>query len=341
MKALDWERVLKEHHVPYVTSGPNIGRGELGVRCPFCGSADPSQHMGINIETGYWSCWRNRAQHSGKSPLRLLMKLLGVPYARARTIAGFDESYVDPEGFDAMAARLLSPTNTARPAELRRRSLHLDDGFEAIRPHGRTRHHWEYLQRVRGFDSSIAELCEFYGLCAGVSGEWHDRVILPYYQDRQLVTWTGRAIAPSRIRYRDLSREESIVPPKETLFNHDAMLDDTAKVLAIVEGPMDALKLDLYGRRFGVRAVALSTNSISDAQTFLLTACRIGRIVVMMDNATPLGRADSTRLMQSLSFLDQQVIGCRVPCGAKDAGELRPSDAEAWAHYIVQGELWP
>jgi hypothetical protein len=68
MRPLDWRQLLTDNRVPFIERGPNVKRGEINIRCPFCGSADPSYHMGLNLDSGWWSCWRNKDQHSGKSP---------------------------------------------------------------------------------------------------------------------------------------------------------------------------------------------------------------------------------------------------------------------------------
>lgn len=346
MRTLDWKRLLDEQRIPYIESGANVKRGELAIQCPFCGSADPSKHMGLNLETGWWSCWRNRSAHSGKSPLRLLMRLLGVPYGRARELAGLGDDYVDPEGFDAVAARLMGRNKDIRPEQMQRQFLELEPDFKPITSNLRTRRHWNYLYQ-RGFNGGSAAgddvdvLCELYQLRAGVSGVWAGRVIIPYFQDRKLVTWTARAIGAATIRYRDLrlkshnpKESTSLMAPKETLFNHDC-INEGGKALVVVEGPIDALKLDFYGRLYGVRAVALSTNSIQDDQAFLLqdAADRFERVIVMMDNASSLGLIDSMRMKQALFFLNN-VEALPVPCGAKDAGELSPKEVISWARAL-------
>lgn len=340
MRPFDWLMLLREQRIPYADRGPNVKRGEVNVQCPFCGSADPSKHMGLNLVTGWWSCWRNRAQHSGKSPLRLIMALLRVPYGRAREIAGLGEEYVDPEGFDALAARLMRREGIeARPEQVRRRRLYLDGAeFAPLRDAGRTRRHWNYLRDERGFDDDedVALLCDLYELRAGVSGAWKDRVVLPYRQDGELVTWTGRAIGPSSMRYRDLDIDESLVKPKETLYNHDAIAEG-GLALVLVEGPLDVLKLDFYGRLYGVRAVGLSTNSITEDQAYLLHAAvdRFRRVLVMMDNASTLGVVDSMRMKQNLRFFGEDAVQIvPVPAGRKDAGECRPRELMDWARAL-------
>ena len=291
--------------------------------------------MGISPDTGWWSCWRNRAQHSGKSPLRLIMKLLSVPYAKARELAGLDESYIDPEGFDALAARVMGRDKAVVNPSADRRFLDLDEGFVDIKSSGRTRRVYDYLFHDRGFDDAkdVKWLCQDYSLMAG-TGRWADRVIIPYYQDGLLVTWTGRAIADSTVRYKDLSLDESLLAPKETLYNHDCMLQG-GKALVIQEGPFDVLKVDFYGKQFGVRSVGLSTNSIKEQQSFLLQTAvgKFDRIILMLDTKSRLGIVDSMRMKQELYFIDNLSIES-VPYGAGDGGALLPEQVIAWAESL-------
>lgn len=327
-RPFDWRALLDEQRVPYVERGANVKRGEVNIRCPFCGAADPSYHLGLNLETGFWACWRNNT-HRGKSPIRLLMRMLNASYARACEIAGVNKDYVDPEGFDAAAARIMGrDKKIERPEQVRRRHLSLDE-FEPVTERIRTRRHWNYLYQ-RGFgENDIQSLCESYSLRAGVSGPQSDRIVLPYIVNGDVVAWSGRAIGKATIRYRDLDHDDCLIPPKETLFNHDGMLTG-GRVLVIVEGPFDALKLDFYGRDFGVRAVALSTNSISEQQVLTLRDAedRFDRVLSMMDSASVLGVVDSMRLKQELWFLDVRAVA--VPFGAKDAGDLTVSQVARW-----------
>ncbi len=336
MRPIDWKRLLTEQRIPYIETGANVKRGEVAIQCPFCGSADPSKHMGLNLETGWWSCWRNRSMHSGKSPLRLIMRLLGVPYGRARELAGLGDDYIDPEGFDAVAARLMGRNKNIRPEQMERRFLTLDKEFLPITDGMRTRRFWNYLYQ-RGFNGRSAAgqdvdvLCKLYNLRAGTQGAWADRIVIPYYLDKKLVTWSARAITQATVRYRDLDLDTSLMAPKDTLFNHDC-INGGGKALVIVEGPFDALKIDFYGEPHGVRAVAMSTNSLKDAQIYLLqvAADKFDRIIVMLDNASSLGLIDSMRMKSALFFLNNVSIE-PVPYDAKDAGELTPEQTINWA----------
>ena len=334
-KPLDWRGLLTEHGVRFVERGANVKRGEINIQCPFCGSADPSHHMGLNLEHGAWACWRN-SDHRGKSPLRLLVKLLNISYGRARQLAGMDESMMDPDGFDAIAARVMGrDSRIVNPEHVRREFLSLPREFVPVREGGASSRFFAYL-RGRGFDADgIEDLGAFYGVRAAISGAYKDRVVLPYYVDDQLVAWTARAIAPAEIRYKDLALDDCLLPIKETLFNYDALTQGRPHgcALLVVEGPMDALKIDCYGVDHGVRAVALSTNSMSEEQLYILEefAPTFPRVFVMLDNASVLGVVDSMRMKQRLHGIPNLAI-MPVPYGLKDAGEMTAFQARTFAH---------
>lgn len=337
---IDWRDLLTRESIPFIERGANVKRGEINIKCPFCGSADPSFHMGLNLDTGWFSCWRNKARHSGKSPLRLLMALLRIPYWKAREIAGLQADFIDPEGFDALAARLLG---RASPSDLalvpKRQFLRWPSGFERISNRTRDRRHRAYLED-RGFDF-VDDLIEWYDLRMTIrrpakedEADFRDRILIPYTIDGDLVTWTGRAIGRSEIRYKDLSPDHSLVPAKETLYNYDCIAKG-GRVLVIQEGPFDVLKIDFYGYGVGVRSVGLSTNSINEEQAFMIEEAvgQFDRKLLMMDNATPLGVVDGMRMRQELAFIpDLEVVP--VPFGCKDSGALTARQAIAWTDEI-------
>lgn len=334
MRPLDWRGLLTQHGVRFIERGPNVKRGEINIRCPFCGAADPSHHMGLNLESGFWACWRN-STHRGKSPVRLIARLLDLPYWKARRLAGFEDREVDPDGFDAVAARLLGRDSGMPTEHLHRRFLRYPDEFKELA--AAPDPYWCYLRDTRAFgEGATRALGRDYDLRYVVRGPYRGRIILPYFADGDLVAWTARAIGPSEIRYRDLEVDQCLVPIKQTLFNLDCRVDG-GKALVVVEGPIDALKIDVFGRSVGVRAVALSTNSISDDQIYLLeeAAEEFEQVIVMMDSATQLGVVDSMRMRSQLRTLANARI-VPVPYGLKDAGEMTSRQAMRWTKEIAQ-----
>jgi hypothetical protein len=133
-----------------------------------------------------------------------------------------------------------------------------------------------------------------------------------------------------------LEREDCIVPIKETLFNLDCRADGGV-ALVVCEGPIDALKIDVFGRDAKVRAVALSTNSASDAQCYLLEemASEFDQVLIMMDMASELGIVDSMRMRTQFARIKNSAI-IPVPYGLKDAAEMSPRQATAWSQQLAK-----
>lgn len=330
MKPIDWLQLLRDNHVPFITEGANVKRGGVNIQCPFCGSADPSKHMGLNITTGHWACWRN-SDHRGKSPVRLLMSLLRVPYGKALELAGMDpDSAPDPDGFDAVAARVMGrDSGVTRMEQVRREFLKMPREFQPIDFRTAARYGAQYMYG-RGFDDiAVRSLRVEYQVHVAVDGEYRGRVLLPYFVNGELVAWTGRAYTKNAvIRYKDLALDDCLVPIKQTLYNHDALLKG-GKWLLVNEGPIDALKIDVYGREFGVRAVGLSTNSMSEAQQFLLEeySSNFDRVGFMMDNKpSGFGAVDSMKIKAKMAGVKNGAL-VGVPYGKKDAGELNAREA--------------
>jgi hypothetical protein len=336
VRVFDWKPFFAEYRVPFIEKGANVKRGEINIKCPWCGSADPSYHMGVNLETGWFSCWRNRKGHSGKSPLRLIVQLTKVPYWKAREIAGLGADYVDPDGFDAVAARVMGrDAHIEHPRQARREFLDMDKYAIPITSRPQTLRWFNYLYGRFFERDDIEDLCYEYGLKAARHGNYAGRLIIPYYMDGKLVTWTARAIGQSSVRYLDHPVDDSLVPVKEVLYNVDAIAEG-GRTLAVVEGPMDVLKLDFYGKRYGLRAVGMSTNSINEHQVYALEEAsdKFDEIVIMMDNKTDYGIVDSMRLKDELQSVPKLRIDY-VPFDRGDPGELRSREVIDYAEKAI------
>src|SRR5437773_2381680 len=102
---MNWEKLLSNNGIEYVTSGSNTKRGEISVKCPFCGDDDPSEHMGISLTKDVWGCHRN-AQHRGKNLRRLISALLGCSSSQAAIIVQqYNQS--DPDDLEVALQSML------------------------------------------------------------------------------------------------------------------------------------------------------------------------------------------------------------------------------------------
>lgn len=337
MITFDWPKFLAHHSITYVTRGPNIGRGEIGIRCPWCGSDDPSQHMAINLEGAGWYCRRNPAQHSGKSPIRLIQALTRCDYREAAALAGvtaLPSSGLQP--FDEQIRQLLAPPPGRAPAPLP--ALAMPKEFISLkqaRNFTSGRAYQAYLEG-RGFELKHAERLMFeYDLHFCVTGPFAGRIIIPVYlQPGLLATWTGRAIEKGAVvRYKTLTTDPkkaedegtplARLPITNTLWNlHQA----SGHTLVMCEGPFDAINVDVRGADKGIRATCLFGKRLSGSQTALLYAAkdRFERRLLLLDrDAGP----DAMAMASALAFIGFELRF--LPPGVKDPGELTSQQVAA------------
>jgi hypothetical protein len=331
----NWLRFCIQHGVPYVDRGPNVKKGWINIKCPFCGPSDHSEHMGLDPNTSFWGCWRNQ-QHRGRYAAQLVSKLLGVSMAQAKALVG-ETGAPELETFDTIADQLKASLNT--------NEITKDNAVLKLYPEIRplsgdysARRFLDYLELERGFPRrDLLALAAEYNLCYATSGDFQDRIVLPFYAEDRLVTWIGRSIYQgAMLRYRDLEQERSILDPKNCLYNYDnARRGGTTLVL--VEGGFDVLKLDFYGRPFGVRAVSRNTKSISMSQRSQLLQLRkrFDRVVNVLDTDDWASPAEAMQLTADLNEILGSVGQEVTPFQKKDPGALLPQEATAFARELA------
>lgn len=296
MARFDWQRFCERHKITYVTGGPNTARGNISIQCPFCGAADQSQHMGLKLDPRdpQWGCFRN-ATHRGRDPSRLVAMLLHVSHAAAQQVVADSAPPVD--SLDETLHRLRNLSGHAQDAAGSVvRALPMPDSFQPLRraePYAER--FFEYLIDRHFGRADVEDVAERYQLHFALTGPQAWRLIFPVRSERgELIGWTGRALTKNpRIRY--LAREEMgkdwlLVSPRT----------EPARVLIASEGPVDFLKLDYYGRPFGVEAVATMGTAITPAQFIQLArkARNYERVYSLFD---PEAFAQNIRLASELA----------------------------------------
>lgn len=277
---MDWVALLEANNVEYVSRGPNTKRGEISIRCPFCGEDDPSTHMGINLTTGAWGCLRN-ARHRGKSTGWLIQNLLGCSNHQAKLILQqFDAA--DPDTGLPDPATMFEPISEPEngPEGHASGPLTMPGDFRRIGPHGLTARYWSYLIG-RGF-TKPDQLIRHYRLRCALVGRWKGRVLIPIFKKDELIGWTGRAITKVVTAPRYLSSGEAV---KTTVLNYDRLYKKGGRLLTVVEGPIDALKLDYFGEPFDARATCVFGTSITPGQIndLNILCSRFDHVAVLMD----------------------------------------------------------
>lgn len=260
MVAFDFKAFFDAENIPYFTSGKNVKKGNVNCRCPWCGHADPSAHMGCDPENGWFGCLRNK-EHKGGSPVKLVQAIKGCDWATAKKIVGEEQITVSADSLDALQERASmlgnnSPRNKIRLADFPP-EFHPIDQSRIMQPY------WNYLIQ-RGFpEEDIPAIVKRYHLCGCTKGDYAKRLIIPFFHSKnQYVGHQGRALGNNQIRY--LSSNEAI---KQVCWNRQHATG--GHLLVVTEGALGALRTDFYCRaakKHVINAVAVAGLSYTEAQ---------------------------------------------------------------------------
>lgn len=318
--AIRWRSLFDAIGVRWIDRGHNTSRGHINIQCPWCGTADPSYHLGIEEASGAYYCLRSQPPHAGRSVPFLLMKL-GVP----------------PYQIDALLGE-----------------------FSDDRPPPRTPHHrettsWErftsaadhpaaltYL-KSRGLDppAVIARRYDMRFITTGGVNAW--RILLPLHLHFEIVGWTGRAIGKQTPRYwtNDPSDGAALYIPAYPT-------KDTTTII-VVEGPFDAVAIaDAYHPNYPVTAIAVTGLNLNPLRrqhlADVIGLAREPRVLITLDN-------DQERNIRE-NFYNLLAHGTGIPhpesfplpAGAKDAGEMSRGQIRTWLNKLPEhqrgGDRW-
>ncbi len=321
---MDWVRFLDENNIGYVTRGPNTKRGEVSVHCPMCGDDDPSEHLGVNIQNGYWGCLRDQS-HRGKSARTLIKAILGCSSTQAGLIVK-QYSRSDPDGLEGALTALEADTmgvinhdeDLVQQAHNQKFGPQFKD-FNRIKVRGITRRFYDYLG---GRFFTPLEIIQHYDLRCCLTGRYKDRIIIPVRLNEELLGWTSRAIAVTKSAPRYLMSSEAV---KTTIYNYDE-LKEGGKRLFIVEGPFDAIRVDNHLRHLKVRATCTFGTSVTISQIALLRS-----LVKKYESTWVLFDVGADGPAQNLA----DWVGCKttsLPSGVKDPGELDEFNLDFLGH---------
>lgn len=233
------EDIFQEYNIPYITRGNNVATGNINVKCPFCGDNDPSEHMGINLTTGLWGCWRDQ-NHRGRDPARLVSVLLGCSRPFARSLLGYTgreenllsqvyKIFEEPKT-GTLHENLSVKLNTVSSYKLKFPNTVFD--FDNPAPEA----FHDYLIRR---NIKLKNILRFCTLKWSVTGSWKWRLIIPVYEDKRLVTWVGRSIKEDPLRYKTLPKRDYSGRPKDT----PLAIRTTKQTLLVVTIPIAKIRI--------------------------------------------------------------------------------------------------
>lgn len=356
----DWQKFVSQYKIPYETRSSNVASNHIAVRCPFCGSADPSAHMGLSLDSRnpVWGCLRD-TRHRGRNPVFLVMRLLGCSINTAREIVNLEYR---PFGDDmaeetAKTSRLPSPglktTKYFNPRGMITSWEHEPGGKLQLNKDETTINSGEFLifpnaiKPIDGKGYSSAFLDYLYDrgfpdpylpveradLHYSVAGKFNGRIIFPIKINRAMVTFTGRDITGrSELRYRTLPQEDELVNIKHCLYFEDEVAAG-GETLFLTEGPIDALKLNCYLRSDFVATCFFGMPEPAQVIKLMCYAPRWRQMIVLLDPDVPTQRM---ALWYALSAARINVRYAGLPNGAIDPGMLTPNQVRGLAKNLLR-----
>lgn len=310
--AVDWKGFCRAYGV---VVGAVRRNGWMELRCPFCG--DSGTKGAVNLRTGAYHCWKCGGHPTGE----FVAAAAGVPDEAAdvrRTLQPYrlDGAERDPR--------------PARPAPV----VRIRVGDRGLEPPGRlvlrgvTR---RYL-RSRGFDPEY--LRTHYNLRdGGPLGPWANRLVIPVCDgDGRVLTWQGRSVDGSPLRYKAAANSEA-ANIKNLVYNLNHC--GASRACVVVEGIFDVW-------RIGDGAVCTFGISVTDAQIRIL-ADRFDRVWFLFDPGEKAAQKAAAACAGKVRLLGKTAGVLTVDCApgvdpgefsAEDVGRIRevvfgPSDGAA------------
>ena len=329
----DWTTFLNRYNIPFNTRGPNTPAGAVTIPCPLCGAADHSDHM-VLWPGGGWRCWRNH-EHGGQRPTRLVQIMLGCSYAEAQRLTDSGSPIPSTAQFAAVATMF---TPIPKVASVEPRRLKIPAEFRPLINIWACQPFLEYL-RNRGFTTDAKSISFMYPTCGlrfATRGPFKGRIIFPMRYEGKLVSWTGRTIYRAEpARYKALTTnaeaaaraglEPALAPINHHLLWWDWVIRTPSNTeLVLVEGPLDALRINTLGYKpFERRTVAAtcwlgSEPTIQQIDLLHRLAPKFKRCWIIPDADM---RYKAYRIADALRPLKFTVA--TLPRGVEDPAELR------------------
>ena len=299
---MNFEKLFNDYHIEY---NNRINKGWTNVHCPYCTEVSGTFHGGFNDAGNYYHCWKC----GGHDFKKTLSFVTGIP---KNQIVEIIEEYKGRAGVlkrlnkkESRVTKLELPTNTLTSVER------------------------QYL-KSRNFNPKY--LHEKYGIVGGgISGSWKYRIIIPLILNKKIVSWTGRSIlSKEKIkelnipRYKNLSKDQSIIDPKTILYNLDNCKNEVG---VLTEGPFDVIRLgDDFFCSFGTELTQSQISMIKE---------RFRKVFIMFDNEKEAQeKARKFGLQISCIGVEVEIVDAYSDFNKNDGGELNQEEVN-----IIRKEL--
>lgn len=299
-KNIDVVRYLQDNHIRFWSSGKNVKKGEINVRCFRC--HDRSNHLRIKSK-GFLSCWK------------------------CGDIGFFHELVRNVERCDKKQAleRLKKYRTNEEIVVHQKRDYVQKDINSFVMPHGIDPYlhdiHKEYLAE-RGFD--VDEISLKYNLhsCLNKNSRFKFRIIIPIFLNGIMVNFVGRDVTNRQDpKYKDCPEDLCVVPKRHLLYGLDDVEEGGTGIL--VEGPTDKWNI-------GDDVMATLTTNFTIEQANLIRKKNLKKLFLFYDNVLydPNAQKKAEQLEKYLYFIPE-IYYIELPEDIEDPGALPKDDVMA------------
>lgn len=296
--------LLEKLEIGFWTEGKNCTRGWVNVCCPFC--SDTTNHLGINLNTGAFHCWKCNEPGG-------LAKLL-KKYGKIGQISGAD--------WQAISS--YSPRGDVPATDkFHGKKCQFDKRMLPIFPIPKF---LEGIAATRGLlTSTLARHAAGYTM--ELPSDFRYRLVFPNTIERHLVSYIGMDITGlSSQKYKNCSNEEAEVPVKSCLYGYDDAPENS--ILVLVEGLFDKIRL-------GNHALAMFGTGWTMDQIILLRKKSPRKVFILFDSDNA-GRVASKKLASAIWFCPCEILELE---NYKDPGEMPQEEADKLMSILTTEEV--
>lgn len=279
--------------------------GWVNIQCPYCAIAgSDGYHLGFNLDSGYFYCWRC-GSHPVKAVLARLLKLHS---------AQVEEILINYRL--KQRSRLVDAGNASKLIKIGKRKFKYPSEVNKMKPSQSN-----YLAG-RGFDPEYLE--EVWKL-KGTSPfsvldkiSYKFRILLPIiWKDREVSFQCRDYTDKQAIKYMACPEEREIAHHKHILYGHPSLWE-TRKAI-VVEGAADVWRFK--GKACGTLGTGYTAEQVR------LLARVFDKLVIMFD-PEPLAQVRAEKLKSELSFRGVKTFMYNELPDGVDPGKLHQDDAD-------------
>lgn len=299
------EEYLENNGIDYKNSSNNIL-----INCQYCN--DTKFKAGILKTSKVFNCFKCNTKGG---IVKLISKISGCSYKQAKEIIinGIPKNFQEIGNIEKEIEDIFSENENE---EMTEKTVKLPPSIALKNLIGVFKRMFHGYLQNRMFP---IEYLEKFNISACISGYYKNRLIIPIYHKKKLVTFLTRDVTEREdAKYKNLPANQSILTVKETLFGYDQCVYGDKIIL--VEGSFDWLRVyQAVGNIEGVSVLAVLGKSVTIQQQLIIQRLNPKSVIILFDSGT---ESDSYKLKMELSpFVDDVSIINSMPKD-KDPADL-------------------